>query len=303
MNIVDLMAKDLHLDPDYLYYLIRNANRYYRNYTIPKRTNGTRWISQPSPELKTLQYWIVENVFSSLPVSKAAFAYLKGRSIKTHAYAHLSSSYFLHVDISQFFPSIHPLHLSRVVTDSDVFSDPNIDVDESIRIINKICFKKDSLSIGAVSSPAISNIIMYSFDCTMIDYCKANHFIYSRYADDIYISSEKYIERDVLDFVNAELKKLFFTVNPDKTKFFSSKYQKRITGLVLTTDGKVSIGTKRRCEIKKMLYDKLVKGTGDSEQILGYLSFLRDIEPETYNNLIIKYSSYCDDDLFDALKE
>lgn len=302
MTIVDLMARDLHLDPDYLKYLIRNANRYYRNYSIPKRTKGTRWISQPSPELKTLQYWIIENVLSSLPVSKSAFAYLKGRSIKSHANTHLSSSYFLHVDISQFFPSIHPFHLTPIVTSSTLFSDPSLNVDESICIINKICFKKDSLSIGAVSSPMISNIIMYSFDCAMVDYCKANHLIYSRYADDIYISSKKYIEIDVLDFVKAKLKKLYFTVNPDKTRFFSSKYQKRITGLVLTTDGKVSVGTKRKSEIKKMLYDKLVNGKGDSEQILGYLSFLRDVEPETYNNLIIKYSSYCDEDLFDALK-
>lgn len=302
MNIVDLMAKDLHLDLDYLNNLIQNANRYYKNYTIPKRTKGTRWISQPSPELKTLQYWIVENVFSSLPVSKSAFAYLKGRSIKTHARAHLSSNYFLHVDISHFFPSIHPFHLSRIVATSDLFSDPNIDVDESITLVNKICFKKDSLSIGAVSSPAISNIIMYPFDCAMENYCKANHFKYSRYADDIYISSEKYLEKDVLDNVKAELKKLNFTINFDKTKFFSNKYQKRITGLILTTDGKVSVGTKRRSEIKKMLYNKIANGKGDSEQILGYLSFLRDIEPETYNNLIIKYSSYCDGDLFDALK-
>jgi hypothetical protein len=52
-----------------------------------------------------------------------------------------------------------------------------------------------------------------------------------------------------------------------------------------------------------MIYNKLVHNQGDSNHILGYLSFLKDIEPNTYNNLIIKYSQYCDEDIIDALKK
>lgn len=302
MNVIDIMAKDLHLDIDYLNSIVQNANRCYKTYRIPKKTTGTREIAQPSPELKTLQYWLVSTILSTLPVSNAASAYQKGCSIKNHAQTHVLSRYFLHVDISKFFPSIHPSHLSPILFSSSFFSDPSIDKSESIRLINKICFKKDCLSIGAVSSPVISNIILYSFDNQLLDYCQSHDLIYSRYADDIYISSKKYIDISVLDLIESELSKLGFQVNKAKTKFFSSKYQKRVTGLILTTDYKVSIGTKRRSEIKRMIYNKLVKGTGDSEEILGYLNFLRDVEPNTYNNLIIKYSSYCEKDVIAAIK-
>lgn len=52
-----------------------------------------------------------------------------------------------------------------------------------------------------------------------------------------------------------------------------------------------------------MVYNKLVNGEGNSDQILGYLAFLKDIEPNSYNNLIIKYSQYCDGDIITALSK
>lgn len=302
MTIIDLMSHDLHLDQEYLCDIARKASWYYRTYPIRKRAGGTRLISQPSPELKTMQYWIVDTVLSSLPVSDSVYSYRKGRSIKMHANAHRFAKHFLHIDISDFFPSIHSAHLLPFISNSRFFDDPSIDKAESFEQIKNICFKWDCLSIGAVSSPAISNIILYPFDIIMQDYCKSHSYTYSRYADDIYISSSAFICTDVLAFVKEELKKQGFSVNSKKTGFFSGKFQKRVTGLVLTTDGKVSIGTKRKREIKKMLYDKLIKGTGNSDQILGHLAFLRDVEPDMYNSLIIKYSSYCDQDLFVALR-
>lgn len=92
-------------------------------------------------------------------------------------------------------------------------------------------------------------------------------------------------------------------MNMSKTRFYSPKYRRKITGIVITNDSQVSIGTERRINIKKMIYEKLIHNKGDSEQILGYLSFLKDIEPQTYNNLIIKYSQYCEGDIIAALRK
>lgn len=144
---------------------------------------------------------------------------------------------------------------------------------------------------------------MYSFDATVMDYCKTNGFLYSRYADDIYISSECYINKDILVFLNAELNKRELTINNSKTHFSSSKSRRTVTGLVITNERQVSIGTAKRQQIRKIVYEKLVHGTGDSNQILGNLSFLKDIEPNTYNNIIIKYSLYCDGDIIQALRK
>ena len=77
-------------------------------------------------------------------------------------------------------------------------------------------------------------------------------YTYSRYADDIYISSEDYIPENVKDYVQKALKSREFEMNTKKTSFISKKYRCKVTGLILTNDGTVTIGTGKRNEIKKM---------------------------------------------------
>lgn len=304
MNIIEKIANEFKLDQSYISRIAERSSYYYKEYTVPKRNGEPRSIAQPSPELKTLQYWVSHNILSKLPVSTAAYAYKKGDSIKRHAQLHAKSRFFLHADIRNFFPAIKSLRLNPILRENEhIFEDIGLDLEESLVDIRKICFRKDSLSIGAVSSPVISNVVMYSFDEIMLEYCKANGYLYSRYADDIYISSKNYIPKDVLTFLQRELVKCGFTMNYSKTKFCSSKSRRKVTGLIITNDSRISIGTERRKAIKKMVYDKLVHGKGDPHQILGYLSFLKDVEPNTYNNLIIKYSKYCTGDVIKELSK
>lgn len=302
MNIIDRIALELKLDKEYLSRISSRSAYYYRDFTIPKRNGGKRNISQPSPELKTLQYWVLKNILNKLPVSESAFAYKKGDSIKRHAQIHSKSYYIFHADIQEFFPSVHFSHLRNILMDNKgVFDNLHIDLEDSLDMIKNICFRKDSLCIGAVSSPAISNIIMCSFDNQVREYCESNNYIYSRYADDIYISSDKYISQDLFRFISSELIKNGFRLNIRKTRFYSPKYRRKITGIILTNDSQISIGLERRNKIKKMIYNKLINNKGNPYEILGYLSFLKDIEPNTYNNMIIKYSKYCNGDIISAL--
>ena len=101
------MSKELKLNSTYLYDIANRSSYYYKDYSIPKKKGGHRNISQPSPELKTLQYWIKDNILTKMPISKFAFAYNKGDSIKKHASIHSKSRFLFHSDIMAFFPSIH----------------------------------------------------------------------------------------------------------------------------------------------------------------------------------------------------
>ncbi len=304
MNVIEKIATELKLEQSYVSRIAKRAAFYYRDYTIPKRNGQFRHISQPSPELKTLQYWVLHNILSKLPVSEFACAYKKGDSIKKHAKLHQNSQFILHADIRNFFPSITPRLLEPILrANKSVFDDLGLDLEDSISDINNICFRKCGLAIGAVSSPAISNAIMYEFDTALSKLCKEKNYIYSRYADDIYISSKSFIDKSVVNILKNELEKYDFTLNANKTRFLSRKYQRKVTGVIITDSSEISIGTQKRNLIKKSVYDKLKHGKGDSNQILGYLSFLKDIEPRTYNNIIIKYSQYCSGDLFEAIRK
>ncbi|MBQ3426565.1 MAG: retron St85 family RNA-directed DNA polymerase [Clostridia bacterium] len=304
MNIIARMAQDFKIDHSYLSKIVYRSAFYYKDYYINKRDGKTRRISQASPQLKAMQYWIVENILAKIPVSKGAYAYKKGDSIKRHADIHRLSKHIFHTDIKDFFFNIHFEMLRCALSNhSHIFDEIGIDSSEAFSDIKKICFRNDELCIGTVSSPIISNIVMYNFDEKMIDYCNRNGWIYSRYADDIYISSNYYIPKEVKNFVSAELSDNGFKINTKKTSFISNKYCRKVTGVVLSNDGRVSVGTKQRNAIRKMVYDKIIHKKGSPETILGYIAFLKDIEPQTYNNIIIKYSKYCAGDVIDEISK
>ena len=58
LEIITRISSNLQLKDDYISSIIRRSNYYYKDYYIPKRNGGRRKISQASPELKTLQYWV-----------------------------------------------------------------------------------------------------------------------------------------------------------------------------------------------------------------------------------------------------
>lgn len=302
MKLLQKISVDLRLDEAYIVNLVNKADICYKNYRIKKKDGGWREISQASPELKTLQYWVKKHILSKIPISKAAFAYQKGSSIKKHAQHHMGARHFFHADVHKFFPSISSAHLiSILIKHQDIFSSMDLDVNEAAPVIAQICFRSNILCLGTVSSPMISNIIMYDFDNEMEKYCKSNHFKYSRYSDDIYISSQSYIDKAVYSKTKEELKKIGFELNREKTRFISTKNRMSVTGLILQQDA-ISIGASKKKAIKKMIYKKLVHNNGDGSEIMGYLSFLEDIEPQTYNKYIIKYTNYSSSDIVDALK-
>lgn len=292
-NMIEIIANDLQLDENYLENLIGNCDKFYRTYFKRKADGTSRRISHPSPELKTLQYWCVKNIFSKCPLSEAAYAYRKGVSIKRNAEAHSQNHFFLHMDIENFFESITNRHLNKFMTDNiALFPEYNSDSTDFIDTVSKICLRNNYMCIGAVSSPAISNAIMYEFDKKALSYAKNKGFIYTRYSDDMYISSPNYIDADILDYFEGCLREYDFRLNRNKTRFMSVKGRRKVTGLIITNSKKVSVGLKMRNQIKEMVYKKVAKGEGDSTTIMGYLSFLKDIEPLAFNRIIIKYSKY-----------
>ena len=122
-----------------------------------------------------------------MPVHKCAMAYVKGRSISDNASAHKDSRHLLKMDFTNFFPSIKFDDVVRLISDCKEFLSIVTDGDAEI-IAKAVCYK-GALTIGAPSSPTISNAMLYSFDVHIQEYCDQKNLRYTRYADDIAISS------------------------------------------------------------------------------------------------------------------
>lgn len=143
----------------------------------------------------------------------------------------------------------------------------------------------------------LTNAMMYLFDLQVAEFSERNNLTYTRYADDLFFSSNK---PDKLSDVIAFVQQVSVTypyanlrVNHDKTAFLSRRYSRSITGLVLTTDGKVSIGRERKRMVKAQVH-KFLQGELDMFEVpklRGYLAFVRDVEPEFWESLKRKYGA------------
>lgn len=291
--IIDMMSKDLKLTRKQIQKMLGNGNAYKKYKIKKKNSTQLRTIYHPSSDLKKLQYWIVENIIKKYPVSEFSTAYEKGCSISQNAKIHCKNSFILHTDITSFFESINSKHIEELLLQDS----STVYTEEDLRFIEKIVLCKGTLTVGSVSSPAIANRVMYKFDNNLYESInKIGEFNYSRYADDLIISSRHYIPEEVLEIIDRELLKLNMNRNLEKTYFASKKMKRQINGIVLDNNSnKLSYGTERLKMMKNELYEYVTKSTPGEEEkarIKGELAFLKDINEVQYHSLIKKYKKY-----------
>ncbi|WP_290777588.1 retron St85 family RNA-directed DNA polymerase [Hoeflea sp.] len=297
-NIVEALAIETGMDVDLVERIMRSAPVRYKTYRIPKRTKGFREISQPAVEVKALQRGLVENLLRNLPMHQAATAYRMDMSIKDNALRHAGDGPILKMDFKNFFPSIKPRDWSVYCEQTGVLIDP-VDV----RLTSLLLFQRPTgssvsrLAIGAPSSPFLSNALMFEFDQVIADAVAKDHVAYTRYADDLTFSAPRTGHLvNVEKIVRTTLRALAYpklTVNDDKTTRVTRKYGRKVTGLTLTNDGKVSIGHKRKRNIHAAVHHaSLGKLSKESlGELKGLLGFANSAEPQFIGTLKEKYGA------------
>ena len=288
MKILQLMSKELNIDPEFILQVSYDNNAYKR-YKIPKKSGGYREIYHPSKSLKLLQYWLVRRIFCKFPISNYSRAYSKGNSIKQNALIHRNSNYILHTDIKNFFESITAFHVDKLLNKISGIDDEDKDLIKRI-----IFYKGEYLVIGSVASPIVSNCIMHDIDLEIVDkFIKGTSLKYTRYADDIIISDKSFIREELVDDIKNILKNNNFDINDSKTYFMSRKGRRSVTGIVLdNSSNNLSLGSKKYKQIKGMLYKFLIKNQGDRDKIIGYLAYIKNIDEKKYLSIRDTYIKY-----------
>ncbi|ECI4279054.1 RNA-directed DNA polymerase [Salmonella enterica subsp. enterica] len=271
----------------------------YKIYKIAKRNSDKkRTIAHPSKELKFIQREITEYLTDKLPVHECAFAYKKGSSIKTNAQVHLHTKYLLKMDFENFFPSITP----RLFFSKLRLANIDLTADDKVLLENILFFKSKRnsnlrLSIGAPSSPLISNFVMYFWDIEVQEICSKIGVNYTRYADDLTFSTNnKDVLFDIPDMLENVLPKYSLgriRINHEKTVFSSKGHNRHVTGITLTNDNKLTIGRERKRKISAMIHH-FINGklsTDECNKLVGLLAFAKNIEPSFYKSMVIKYGS------------
>lgn len=218
-----LLRRVLRVDESDLDKAIRGKMSAYEIFFIPKK-QGERVIHGLTEEpqgkmLAELQRKLLRNFLQLQPLPSPAYGFVKGESYQSYLLPHTGHRFFMRVDIRHFFDSITEKQvrdmLKEIVTD-----------EEALEAIYELCTLEDRVPQGAVTSPAISNLVFARADQRILKYCqkvenqRKVRVRYTRYADDLLFSSDQFDFRENPSFFKMLihiLKEFHFSINRSKT--------------------------------------------------------------------------------------
>lgn len=221
-------------------YLVYQRKNLYTSFYINKKQGGFRKILSPCYDLKKIQKEL--NIIMSNNYefnNETVHGFVKEHSIKTNATVHKDANYIVNIDLKNFFDNIHFGRVRGMFMKSPFnFSDYI-----ATNLAKLTCYEK-KLPQGAPTSPTISNIICYRMDRELSHLCNKYNCRYTRYADDITISTKMlYLPKEIAKFRDGQvilssnitdiIKNEGFIINNDKLKISPNSDRQEVTGLIV----------------------------------------------------------------------
>jgi len=285
----------------FLTYTQKLSNKqHYVRFKIAKKTGGFREISAPKPELKRLQYWILENILNKVEVHNKAHGFVNKRSIVSNAKLHINKSVVINCDLENFFPTLNYARVKGLFKSLGYSSE----VATILAILTTEAEQKELLldgeklylytgnrylPQGSPASPMITNLICKKLDKRMEGISKNLGFAYSRYADDMTFSSFEYDNiNKMIHWIKKITKEEGFTLHPKKTRIMKKGARHEVTGIVVNE--KLSINRKELKKFRALLYQIEHSGLdgkswqGKSKNLMasiwGYANFIYMVDKE-----------------------
>lgn len=271
------------------------ANKAYAQFQKPKRTGGFRTLNAPAELLKKIQRSLLERIFYQYVIHFAAHGFVRGRSIVTNASIHMNfANHVLNIDLKDAFPSVVPRRVIANVGPQlkrtlKQFTQNDDVREEALKIIVALTIHDEQIPQGAPTSPTLLNIVCYNLDCQIFDYLMqtqtstGQEFRYTRYADDLTISSNKKIPGSVKQEIRRIIYRTGWKLNHKKIHDLCRFHGKtlQVTGLniVRTPDGidKLAIPGDRLNRYRAILHQLRANPPADPEQMKKERDRLRGI--------------------------
>lgn len=286
----------------HLLYDIPESSRY-KTWTIPKKTGGTRTIESPRKGILLLQKKaasILEIAYRPGPWVKA---FTKGSSVTSNAAIHCRKRWVLNIDLEDFYGAINFGRIRGLLMKKP-FNIPQ----SAASVLSHLLAHKNHLPQGAPSSPLVSNMAAWVLDKHLIRIAKKHKLTYSRYADDITLSSTRQAPPpEIISWegtypamtnlkIGQELSNAIlrsgFKPNLKKLRLLPASVRQDVTGLTVNTMPNV-----RRCYIRNlraMLNSWEKRGIVDAElhHIKNFAINAPDINEDEMNGKYFKSVIY-----------
>lgn len=293
--LLEHLSQNMLLEPPFIEMVANSASKRYKETSIKKKDGSDRIIHQPARELKAIQRVIHNDILSKLPVHTSVYAYRKGINLKNHALAHRKGNFITRLDFRNFFNSIDAADIRKYITNNYSHIDSKWSHNDTELLVKLVCFK-GALTIGSPTSPALSNCICHQLDEKTSIFCCEHNISYTRYADDLYFST---IEQNLLFSISHQIIKILRAIdypknlwlNKKKTIHSSKKHLRKVTGLVLTPEGNISLGRDKKRMVRSLIFKWSTLSDDERLSLKGYLAFISSVEPDFINRLCRKYGS------------
>jgi len=277
IQTVDDFSLITHVSKYTIYQLSKHADKYYKTYTIPKKSGKPRKICQPSKKLKGLQSWILVNILDKLKVSNSCKGFEKGTSIAKNAEPHKGANAVLSIDLKDFFPTVKRNQIYSIFK--------TIGYNTTISaILTNICTFEGVLPQGSPCSPKLANLSAWTLDVRIQGYVGKKGITYTRYADDLSFSAlipSKLVK--IIPMIKSIIKNENFEVNPIKTRVAGPSRAKKVTGLIIADDS-FGVGKCKYKELRAKIYHltlpKEQKNTKLFYEVNGWLAYLNSVDKE-----------------------
>ena len=210
----------------------------YKTFYIPKKNGNKRRIDSPVAGLKLIQERLKNLLCSHISFKNNVQGFVRDRGICTNADFHKRSRWVLNVDIKDFFENINFGRVRGLFLAKPFEMDPKV-----AAVIAQICTFQNRLPQGSPTSPVISNMIGCMLDNKILQSIKKQHLIYTRYVDDITISSKRIFPNEIaytdngLTIIGERLLGLFsksgFDINHKKSRLQLNNTRQSVTGVVV----------------------------------------------------------------------
>ncbi len=259
--------------------------------------------------LRSVHRQLMERLARLIPLTSYSYAYKSKTSTLQCVQQHTGSCYFLKLDIKDFFHSISKQVMNKIIKchlcdcPQDAYQRNVIEKDgwyvssciddwTGVKELLDICFVNCRLSLGMVVSPILSNIYMDFFDARF--HQQYPDLIYTRYSDDMLISSSKPFDRyAVMQYIEEELSYLKLEINMEKVHEYQLKCvgdHVKFLGLNLvqaaTGERYITVGKEY---IKDVCFhiSEYERGEGcmKQSQILGQIEYIKAVSANDYQRL------------------
>jgi RNA-directed DNA polymerase len=260
---------------------LENVDRSYREFTIAKKSGKRRRLHAPNDNLKSLQRKILHRLLKKLRTHRLATGFQAGVSFVDNARCHQSQAVVIRIDLVDFFPSIGRLGIERYFRKIGWNR-------KAACLLCDLTTHEDRLPQGAPTSPKLSNLFCYLLDVRIAQLCAHHDAVYTRYADDITISSSRnsFDVHYILKQVTAIIRDNGFQPHFGKKFDVRRPHQRQVvTGLVVNDRANLPRETRRWLRSVEHRFRLAQQGgyvgpppSLTEEQILGWRSLRKMID-------------------------